>query len=197
MEEKFIYQNKHAIFAFILLILINKIIDVSTLSCDISAPDSIVSQKLNNIICIGPIDFANVNLANFSDGSLVVESSKDINGSNQRFFYGITKEGKPYFDNDQYLISFYTNSRMNRSESENFVITINDETNSEYLVSFGYDTNVEIYDLNAKKEKNYNNTKPFINNKDMVSLRQTGFSHCEGSIHYFYHGYITSDFFFI
>ena len=75
--------------------------------------------------------FANPNFGLFSNGSLIIESSK----SNQRAFYGITQEGKPYFENNEYSISFNAPSGKTRNEAENFVITINDGTYREYLLS--------------------------------------------------------------
>ena len=49
-----------------LLLLINQIaISLSAYSCKISVPDTVTSQKLNNIICIGASGFTYPNFAAF------------------------------------------------------------------------------------------------------------------------------------
>ena len=193
MVENFSYHFNKSINLISLFILINQIIKISTLTGKITVPESITSQKLNNIICIGPSGFANLNLATFSDGSLIVETSKDSQ-SLLRYFYGITKEGKPYFDNIQYHMSLNAPSGVYRKISENFIITINDITNSEFLVSVGYDTNIEIYDLNTKKVIVYKATNSFIGSGDtMDSFRQVAINFYEGKEYFLLYGYLTLD----
>lgn len=136
----------------LLLLLINQYYQSTSLSCKISVPTGVTSQKLDNIICIGNAGFTNPNFATFRNGSLIIETSEDA-GSDIRAFYGITKEGKPYFENEQYFLSFKADNGKYRKEAENFVIIINDNENTEYLMSVGYKTNVEIYDLKKKSYK--------------------------------------------
>ena len=187
-----IYSPKNSfIYLIQILLLLNQIIKVSSVVCKISVPDSITTQQLNNIICIGTNGFAEVNFASFSNNSLIVETSKD-SGTEERVFYGITKEGLPLFQNGQYHLSFNAESGQQRKDSENFVIRINDEKHSEYLMSIGYNTNVEIYDFNQKKVISQKTTKSFIGNVDMDCLIQTGFNYYDGNSYYLYHGYLTS-----
>ena len=193
MVEKFLYHFEKSINLISLFLIINQIIKISTLSCKITVPETITSQQLNNIICIGSSGFANLNIATFSDGSLVVETSKDSQ-TILRYFYGITKEGKPYFNNVQYHMSLFAPSGIYRKISENFIITINDQTNSEYLVSVGYDTNIEIYDLNTKKVIATKTTNSFIGTGDsMDSLRQTAINFYDGKEYFLLYGYLTLD----
>ena len=104
---------------FYLILFINQIILSSQdLACKITVPDTVISQKLDNIICIGPTNFAYSNFATFSDGSLIVESSED-QGTVQRAFYGITKDGKPFFVNNEYHMSLNANEECFRKDSEN------------------------------------------------------------------------------
>ena len=192
-----IYSPKNSfIYLIQILLLLNQIIKVSSVVCKISVPDSITSQQLNNIICIGTNGFAEVNFASFSNNSLIVETSKD-SGTEERVFYGITKEGLPLFENGQYHLSFNAESGQQRKDSENFVIRINDEKHSEYLMSIGYNTNVEIYDFNQKKVISQKTTKSFIGNVDMDCLIQTGFNYYDGNSYYLYHGYLTSTNYFV
>ena len=197
MEKSSCCSHKIPIYLIYLFLVFNQIIKISTLSCSIAVPDSVTSQQLNNIICIGPSGSANVNFAEFSDGSLIIESSKD-SGTIQRYFYGITKQGTPYFPNNQYHMSLFASSGKYRKESENFIITINDDKHTEYLMSIGYDTNIEIYDLNNKQIKSYISTKTFIGSSSsldsMDSLRQTGINYFDGTNHYLFYGYLTLDF---
>ena len=196
MSIKIYFPKNYFIYFINIFLFINQIIKVSPVVCQISVPDSISTQLLNNIICIGTNGFANTNFASFSNGSLIIESSKD-SGSEERVFYGITKEGKPLFENNQYHLSFNADSGQQRKESENFVIRINDQKHSEYLMSIGYNTNVEIYDLIQKKVISKIDTKSFIGNIDMDCLIQTGFNYYDGNNYYLYHGYLTSTNYFI
>ena len=80
---------KNIIFNIIkILSLFNFFIKVSSLTCKINVPNDITTQKLDNIICIGDSGFSYSNFAMFSDGSIIIESSKD--SSEERVFYGIT-----------------------------------------------------------------------------------------------------------
>ena len=179
MVEKILYHFNKTINLISLFILINHVIKISALTGKITVPESITSQKLNNIICIGPSGFANLNLASFSDGSLIVETSKDSQ-TILRYFYGITKEGKPYFDNIQYHMSLYAPSGVYRKISENFIITINDITN--------------LYDLNTKKVIATKTTNSFIGTGDtMDSYRQAAINFYDGKEYFLLYGYLTLD----
>ena len=107
-------------------------------------------QWLNNIICLGDNNLKYINFATFSNGDMVVEATANPDNLNKRSFYGIKKDGKPFFKNDQYhgiiIISGETNSNNARFEAENIVVTINSK---EYLLSIGNDVNkyAELYDL--------------------------------------------------
>ena len=174
-----------------LLLFINQIaISSSALSCKISVPDTVTSQKLNNIICIGPSGFTYSNFATFSDGSLIVECSKDV-GTIRRSFYGITLDGKPYFKNNQYHMSLNSNNECYRKDSENSVITLAD--NSEYLMSVGNDLKVEVYDLNSESTLYTTTTSSFIDSKIMDSQVQTFLKYSDGSNNYLFHCYLTSE----
>ena len=183
---------------FNIILLFNQIIKASSeaiLACDISTTNAgITTQKLNNIICLGSVsNFAHINFAKFSDGTLIVESSLDKD-STIRAFYGITADGKPFFDNNKYTLSLSAKSGNYRKDSENYVITINDGTKSEYLISVGDNLNVELYDLKQKKILETITTKSFINNKAMDSLIQSGLNYYDGTNYFLYHCYLTTDF---
>ena len=162
-----------------ILVLINLIIKSSSEEdCHISVPDSITSQKLNNIICIGGSYSTYINFANFSNASLIIESSKDTSDTN-RAFYGITADGKPYFKNNNYFLNIDAKSGK-REESENFIITVNDDKYSEYLMCIAKDTNIELYDLTKGAMLDIQSTTTFINNKNMDSFVQSGINYYDG-----------------
>ena len=191
MGSKFFLRRRCSMILIALFIFINQIIKVLSLSCKIKVPDTETSRKLNNIICIGTSGFSNPNIALFSNGSLIVESSKDA-GSTTRYFYGITKDGKPYFSNNQYHMSLSASSGIYRKESQNFVVTLNDNKNTEYLLSIGYNTYLEIYDLKEGKILNTKPIKSFIGEfETMDCLRQTGISYYDGTNHFLFYGYVT------
>ena len=120
MEGSFFYFNRS--FLFIIIIMLQTYYIVSqTLNCKISVPEGITSQQLNNIICIGISTSSNPNLGTFSDGSLIVETSRDT-GSLNRYFYGLTKDGRSYFKSDNNRATFMiSHSGVYRNDSENFV----------------------------------------------------------------------------
>ena len=194
MSEKFFFlQVEYFIHLICLFLFIIESIKADTLSCQISVPSSVTSQKLDNIICIGESGFAYSNFATFSNGSLIIESSKD-SGTVEREFYGITKEGTPYFKENQYHMSLNAANGDFRKEAENFVIRINDEQKSEYLMSVGNKINIELYDLNQKTIISKSPVRLFLENLDtMDSQIQTGFQFYDGTYYYLFYGYMTLD----
>ena len=161
-------------------------------SCKITVPESVTSQKLNNLICIGTINFKYPNFATFSNGSLIIETSEGI--GSERVFYGITKEGKPLFANNQYVIKFNTSEKNTRQDSENFIININDE---EYLMSIGNGLYMELYDLYKKEVISVSSVTTLIGEIDVLdSYIQTGINYFENNKHYLIYGYETQNLFF-
>ena len=74
------------------------------------------------------------------------------------------------------------------------MITINDQEHSEYLLSVGYDTNMEIYDLKEQKVISNIATKSFTGILEtMDCLRQTGINYFDGNNYYLFYGYLTLD----
>ena len=195
MSQNFSFlQIKYFIHLTYLFSFLIEFIKAATLSCQISVPNSVISQKLDNIICIGESGFAYSNFATFSNGSLIIESSKD-SGTVEREFYGITKEGNPYFKDNQYHMSLNADNGDFRKEAENFVIRINNEQQDEYLMSVGNKINIELYDLNQKKIISKSAVNLFLGNLDIMDSQiQTGFQFNDGTYNYLFYGYMTLDF---
>ena len=116
----------------------------------------IKTQWLNNIILI---NYKFVNFASNSKGDMFIETTSYPN-SPKRLFFGITNEGKPFFNENKYFCTIditgqeYNNDYNGECEGEVFFVTINDENNvdKEYFVNIGINTQyTEIYDLNNKQ----------------------------------------------
>ena len=172
------YKKNDLVFlSIIILVIINQIIKSSAaLDCRISVPDTNITQKLNNIICLGESYSTYINFASFSNGSLIIESSKD-NEETNRAFYGITFDGKPYFKNNQYFSSLNAQPGIYRKESKNVVIIVNDEEYSEYLISIANNINVELYNLEEGTILDTQTTSKFIGNDEMDSYIQSGINY--------------------
>ena len=171
-------ENKYNLFVF--LLILNQIID---------SPSSVTSQKLDNIIYLGSSGFAYSNFATFSNGSLVIESSED-KGSTARIFYGITRDGNPLFESNNYFLSLSVADDYQRKDSENFIIKMNDNTKKEYLISMGNNLYIEIYDLGAKSVVHKFKSDTYSNMHSMDSVVQTAISYSDGSNFYIYHAYL-------
>ena len=140
--------------------------------CLISNNSIITEQWLNNIICLGDKDLRYVNFASFSNGDMVVETTA-IPDSPKRFFYGIKKDGKPFFSNGDYYatieVSGQIHSNNSRYEGEIFVVPIDGK---EYLFSIGKGNNkyVELYDLEACEIISQELSTTFVNAKKIISI---------------------------
>ena len=177
------FQNKYSFYLNKYFSFIFYFFKVLSLIYLITVPSFVTSKKLNNIIYIGSNGFVYPNLATFSNGSLVIETSKDEK-SYERVFFGITKEGNPLFSKNNFIISF--NSIENsRKYSENFIITINKQKHDEYLMSIEDGLNIEVYDLNKKNViKTYPISKLIGTTDKIDSLIQTGINYFDGNNYY-------------
>jgi hypothetical protein len=86
------------------------------------------TQWLNDIIWIGDLNFRYVNLANNSNGDMVVETTS-LPASEKRLFYGITKDGNPFFKDNNFFNSINVkdqegNEDKGRYEGEIFFLKI-------------------------------------------------------------------------
>lgn len=91
----------------------------------ILANEIIKTQWLNNIIWIGNNDFKYVNLASNSNGDLIIETTSNPS-SPERKFYGLKRDGQPYFKNNQYINSLIVSDQEGidngRFEGEIFLL---------------------------------------------------------------------------
>ena len=98
-------------------------------------------HNLTNIILIGEKDCQYIDFASFSNGDLILLSSSNP-GSLKRYFYGIKKDGREFFNDTSFNNILEVNDAEQdfdnyRFEAEIFIAKINNETNKdkEYLIS--------------------------------------------------------------
>jgi hypothetical protein len=159
-----------------------------------------LDNRLCNLILIGDKDFSYINLANYSNGDLIVETTS-IPGSAKRMFYGIKNNGREFFNpNDPNRKTYYYslqakdqtgNNKNQRLEGEIFIATINEgvDKGKEYLVSIGKDNAyTELYDF--ENDKIYQNSTQNFLNRTMDNIRGTVINYQLNEINYVLFGYI-------
>ena len=124
----------------------------------------------------------------FKNGDMVVETTA-IPDVPKRMFYGITKDGKPFFKNNQYHATIEISdqdreSNNARYEAEIFIVSIE---NKEYLVSIpkGKKFYTEIYDLNDCTKKSQMKALVFLGATEMVSVLNYATNYRDGDNTYF------------
>ena len=126
----------------------------------------IKTQWLTNIIKISDYNYKYINIASNSKGDIFIETSPTSEES-KRIFYALKNNGRPYFKNNEnneetpFYIMNELDSDLQRHESELVNIILNDDENSEYLMSISVDGYVEIYDFVGGARK-YKSTSSFL-----------------------------------
>ena len=128
----------------------------------------IKTQWLNNIIQIGGLTYRYINFASYSNGDMVIETTC-YPGKPKRYFYGLKKNGRPFFynKNSQEETPYYlkeTNeqqtSHKGKYEAEAIVIKSSETgegNGNEYLLSVSkFDCYAELFDF--KNDKIYYKT---------------------------------------
>ena len=121
-------------------------------------------QKIiNNIIELGGEDFRYSHFSLNSKGDMVIDTSA-YPGNNERRFFGLKKNGRPYFKDENnnetpfysFFVSGLSNENLQKIEGESCFIQINSSKieihGNEYLLSFSKSDNyVELYDFENKE----------------------------------------------
>ena len=150
MKKKFFINILFFNFSFfhVIIYFSNFLFKESLSSCNF------ISTNLTSIINAGPQYFRYINFANYSNGDMVfLANSYKPNDTiqNTRVFYGLTKNGRPLF-NDSYFYSInmsYEVKENGKYESESLVVKESGNNKKEYLMSFSKcDTFAEIYNFN-------------------------------------------------
>ena len=112
----------------------------------------IKAQWINNINYISENGFNYINMAITQNDDLIILIST-FPTSNKRLLYGITKEGRGYFNEEKKILKEINDpTTIGRFESEMFMFKLSPiDSTTEYLLSFGKTPQLaEIYDLNTK-----------------------------------------------
>ena len=138
-----------------------------------------IEQLINNIIQLGGEDFRYIHFSLNSKGDMIIDTTANpVN--NERRFFGLKKNGRPYFYNENNIETPYRSLFVNNPENENqqkiegesnFIILSRQNNNEikEYLLSFSkLDNNVELYDFD-KNEIIIEKTSKLFNNNNITS----------------------------
>ena len=114
----------------------------------------IKTQNLTNIIQVGPPNYHYINLITTENGDLIYSASSYPN-NNYRIFFGLTKEGKGYFNKYNKRTEFNTitlndGNNLGRFEFEIFPVKLFDSSidNNEYIMTISKSHQyLELYDL--------------------------------------------------
>ena len=146
------------------------------------------NDEINNKICIIDNEIMKtqfINKINYLSGNgynylnMAVTQNQDLlilissfPESNTRILFGITNEGRGYFNEDK-KCSIAINDRTvtGKFESEIFVFKLQDKSTKEYLLSFGKTPQyIEFYDISSKKIINFYSINTFF--YELYDVRQ-------------------------
>ena len=150
----------------------------NTSECEIANP-IIKTQWLNNIINFGEKDYRYLTFGTYLNGDMIIETTANPK-SKKRIFYGLKKNGRPFFKNNitNEETSFYSiNATLDNGQYEidGFVIKLSGNTNNgkEYFISISkLEGFTEIFDFDNDKLYYYK-MKDFTSIKNAISKRNT------------------------
>ena len=164
----------------------------------------IKTQWLNNIIKIGGLKYRYVNIASYSNGDMVVETTC-YEGEPKRYFYGLKKNGRAFFKdkNNKKETPYYmkeTNeqgtSHKGKFEAEAIVIKSSESgegNGKEYFFSASkLECYAEIFDFENDKIY-YKTVNDFTSYNNIKTLRHSLFSFTNYNTNYYYFFGFTSD----
>ena len=147
------------------------------------------TQWFDNIIPISTTNYTSIDIIELSNGDLIIEASA-YPGTNYRQFFGLKKNGRPYFKNkatNEETYNYQLTSHTTRFES--FVVSIklnNIEDQNEYLLSLTKDhsKNIELYDFENDRiyEKEI---KVFFNYLYFCTLKSNAIKITQNNINYY------------
>ena len=128
--------------------------EIKNKTCQISN-EKLKTQWINNIIYFSDtgqnLVYINGMTTQYNDLIILLSS---FPASNKRLLYGITKEGRGYFNESKFhMMEINDPNVTGRFESEAFMVKLKTSTDDkEYILSFGKSTQfMEIYDIESNK----------------------------------------------
>ena len=131
------------------------------------------TQWLTNIIKISNDNFRYIKIVSNLNGDMFIETSP-ISDSSERMFYALKNNGRYYFINSEnseetpFFIMNEMSEDLQRHESNLLNIVLNNDDNTEYLMSVSAQGSVEIYDF-INRERKHVSTATFLG-LDLKSL---------------------------
>ena len=125
----------------------------------------------NNVILVGLKTLRYTNFITFSNGDVLFHTSS-YPSKNDRIFYGLKRNGRPFFNNNNNIETPFwniqTRDNQGRFESGNVIFI---EGEKEYIISFGrIDTFSELFDIENERIISNNSLTLFgINNHNLRS----------------------------
>ena len=163
----------------------------------------IKTQWLNNIIRIGGLTYRYINFGTYSNGDMVVETTC-YPPKTKRYFYGLKKNGRPFFTNkttqNETPYNLIETNEFSYTgglfEAESIVIKSSEVGNGngkEYFLSIAkLECSVELYDFENNKFY-YRSLKKFTTYENIKTFRHAVFPFPAGNNKYFYFIGFTSD----
>ena len=152
----------------------------NTLECEIANP-IIKTQWLNNIITFGELNYRFLTFGTYSNGDMIIEATSRPK-SKKRIFYGLKKNGRPFFKNNItkeetsfYSINSTTSSNKGQLEIDGLIIKLSGTTNNgkEYFFSISkLEGFAEIFDFD-NDILYYYKIKDFTSIENVNSKRNT------------------------
>ena len=164
----------------------------------------IKTQWLNNIIQIGGLNYRYINIASYSNGDMVIETTC-YPGEPKRYFYGLKRNGRPFFtkkysqeETPYYLKETYDQQTYHKGKYEAEAIVIKssesgEKNGKEYFLSVSkLDCYAELFDF--KNDKIYYKTvDQFTQLSNIKTFRHAFFPYKNYNNNYYYFFGFTSD----
>ena len=166
-----------------ILMKYNYLISIIYLITLISIINNSSNNGLTNVILIGEKNCKYIDFASFSNGDLILLSSSNP-GSLKRYFYGIKKDGREFFNDESFNNTLQVNNEQTsggynnyRYEAEIFIAKINNGTNKdkEYLISIPKGQQfIELY--NFEEQTVYKIKAISLLGNEVTNIRGAAFS---------------------
>ena len=145
-----------------IFLIIQILTSIKSLNNDCSNGKTITDESCFSGLIINPEHYRAAQFITDKEGNMIIEYSKDSSGSYEyRLFYGLKKNGRNYFENEQAhkILKIETNEgNKGRYEARNILIYLKDDhtKSNEYLFSTSaYDTLTELYEFKENNIVNY------------------------------------------
>ena len=138
-----------------IFLIIQILIQIKFVNNACSNGNNLIDVNCFNGLIILPERYRAAQFVTDKEGNMIIEYSKDLSGNEEyRLFYGLKKNGRNYFKDEQaHKILKIETSENNKAryEARNIFVSLEDDINknNQYLFSTSsYDTLTELYQIN-------------------------------------------------